>query len=153
MRVAGPLDRVRLSGAAPTADRTMRKRKGSDRVAALAVLAVVSVVCAVLLAAHYRDLSFSRIGIFLAISVSVAALIAIPWLLIRGSTLPRLLARAGAATLLLTAVGYVLMRVSARQGEEGTLLAVLVNIGAVFGLVSIIGLLVAGLARHRRRGE
>lgn len=131
----------------------MRKRTGSDRLAALAVLAVISIVCAVLLAAHYRDLSLNRIGIFLAISLSVAALIAIPWLLIRGSTLPRLFARAGAATLLLAAVGYVLMRVSARQGEEGILLAVLVNIGAVFGLVSIIGLLIAGLARHRRRGE
>ena len=131
----------------------MRKRTGSDRRAAVAVLAIISVVCAVLLAAHYRDLSFNRIGIFLAISVSVAALIAIPWLLISGSTVPRLFARAGSAAALLAAVGYVLMRVSARQGEEGTLLAVLVNIGAVFGLVSIIGLLVAGLARHRRRGE
>jgi uncharacterized membrane protein len=133
----------------------MRKRVDATRVTEALALAVMSVLCAVLLAAHYRDLSLGRIGIFLLISGGVAVLIAIPWLLISGSTLKRYLARAAAATLLLGAVGLVLVRLANTCGEEGTLLVVIVNIGAVVGALTIAALLGVGLTkiwRNRARG-
>jgi len=118
-------------------------------VTAFGVMAIISVMCAVLLAAHYRDLSFHSIGIVLAISISVAALIAIPWLLNSGWSVKQQLAKAGAAALLLVAVGFVLLRVAGGQGEEGTFLVVLVNIGGVFGLVPGFRWLWKGLGRRR----
>jgi len=125
----------------------MRKRTDATRVTEALALVVMSVLCAVLLAAHYRDLSLGRIGIFLAISGGVAVLIAIPWLLIRGSTLKQYLAKAAAATMLLAAVGFVLVRLANTRGEEGTLLVVIVNIGAVFGALTIAALLGVGLTK------
>ncbi len=89
------------------------------------------------------------------ISGGVAVLIAIPWLLISGSTLKRYLARAAAATLLLGAVGLVLVRLANTRGEEGTLLVVIVNIGAVVGALTIAAQLGVGLTkiwRNRARG-
>jgi hypothetical protein len=133
----------------------MRNNSKAGKATDAIALAVMSVLCAVLLAAHYRDFSITRIGIFLAIGAGVAMLIAIPWLLIRGTSLKHYLAKAAAAVMLIAAVGYVLVRLGNARGEEGILLIVIVNIGAVFGLLTIAGLLGLGLTkawRSRVRG-
>jgi hypothetical protein len=57
--------------------------------------------------------------------------------------------------MLLVAVGFVLVRLANTRGEEGTLLVVIVNIGAVFGALTIAALLGVGLTkiwRNRSRG-
>jgi hypothetical protein len=51
----------------------------------------------------------------------------------------------------LAAVGYALVRLGNAQGEEGILLVVIVNIGAVFGLLTIAVLLGVGLTKVWRR--
>jgi hypothetical protein len=113
-------------------------------------LALMSVLCALLLAAHYRDFSPRRLAIYLAISGGVAVLIGIPGLLITGSTHKHYLARAGAAALLLTAVGFALVRFVVPSGEAGIGLMVIVNIGAVFGFLMIVASLGVGLVKSRR---
>jgi hypothetical protein len=70
--------------------------------------------------------------------------------LITGSTLKHYLARAGAAALLLAAVGFALVRFVVPSGEAGIGLMVIVNIGAVFGLLMIAVSLGVGLVKSRR---
>ena len=116
-------------------------------------LAVMSVLCALLLAMHFKNFSLHTMAIYFAISFVVAFVIAVPWLLLRGRTARQYLVRAGLAALLLTAIGYLLVRVANSMGEEGTFLVVVVNIGAVFGLLIIIGLLCLALLGRRPGGR
>jgi len=57
------------------------------------------------------------------------------------------------AALLLAAIGCLLFMVADSMGEEGIFLVVIVNIGAVFGLLIIIGLLCWSLLKRRPRGR
>lgn len=129
----------------------MRREPGFSKVRYAVGLGLLSLLCALLLAAHYRDFSPRRLAVYLAISGGVAVMVGIPWLLISGSTLKHHLARAGAAALLLAAVGFVLVRFVAPGGEAGIGLMVIVNVGAVFGFLMIVAMLCVGLARSRRR--
>lgn len=124
--------------------------KTSDAVA----LIVIALLCGVLIAAHYRNFEPRALASYFAISISVAALIAIPWLLISGQSAKHLFAKAGLATLALVTTGFVLIRVADTMGEDGIVLVVIANIGAVFGLVTILGMICFGVFRRwRDRGH
>jgi hypothetical protein len=116
-------------------------------------LAVMSVLCALLLAMHFRNFSLHTLAIYFAISFAVTFVIAVPWLLMSGRTARQDFARAGLAALLLAAIGCLLFMVADSMGEEGIFLVVIVNIGAVFGLLIIIGLLCLSLLKRRPRGR
>ena len=114
----------------------------------VSALAVMSVLCALLMAVHFGNFSLLALAIYFAISFTVALVIAVPWLLISGRTAKHDFARAGLAALLLVAIGYVLVMVADSMGEEGTGLVVIVNIGAVFGVLIILGLICMALFKR-----